>query len=1089
MNRKIFFACLLCLCLSLVGIRSIAYAEGTDDIYVSSWTELQNAVDHAADGQVIKLSQSVINRNGEDRIKVSGKAITIDLAGQKLDRNLSSEKADGHVIEVFAGAQLIIRDSSPEQAGTIMGGHSKRGGGIYVNEDATLVIESGTISGNEADVDGGGIYVAGILMMTGGTIANNEAGDTGGGIYVYDTGSFKLINAEITHNTAKNIGGGINMHMNRDSLIRDCKIHYNTCHDIGGGLRMAAQGRTLDIDNTIIDNNTSEDDGAGIYLERGTINMFGGSLSNNITDNNSGGAKARPNTFFTADSVMIRNNRANTEEGGGLKNQGTMTLRNCQISGNYSEKPGGGIFNDNDGDSEGNLTIENGTIDLNFTNSNGGGIYSDKKLTLKGSSADGLIITQNEAGDGRGNGVFIGKDSDPTYIEGKVVVQNNQPSENGQEVFLRPGQRLNLSGPLSQGTMIGITMEDGDGYGTFTSGYRTYNSDTNPAIFFFSPDNLRIASVRGGNERGEVCIDGKPWKRDYEFAFGNSSSHFNTGTYTILDSDFQKLCMYLDKMGCSSRKDKIQKERKDQWGGSCLGIAVSSILDYTSQIGFNENFDPGKKKMNDVSSPKSNQQVMSAINYYYMSQFIPKVYADEEIYSNTSSDWKYGLSDLVDNAQSGKVMLFSYFFKRGFDDEGKPKTHGHGVVVTGYDGTDSEGNHRLVAYDSRYPGKDTIVTVSEDYSKCIVNGRNPEDAYKIEITVDFSAYDKMDIDGPYNDMVIEDFRNSAVQSASQTEIYVPSEGNITIENEDGKRMRVSDGLISDDSTMEVVKEHMIIRSTGDEDDASAVLAITVEDSDSFIFSSESENIDVSVLGDRYYSDVTAVDAESVKLSQAGTILYGNKVVYTVTQSINSQVCDMFSCTGTTNGNGTIKFADNKITIKGHDGGNIIIEEFFNGKTEKFSVSSDQEDMSIQLPDYEELDPCKNGHDWGAWVTVKNPTATSHGLKKRICKNDSSHVQTLIIKANNPLKIKVSKKTFKRNKLKKAKTFKIGVSKGKGKVTYTLDKKAKKAKIRVSAKGKVTIPKKCRKGTYKIIVKATGNRYFKAGKKTVKIVVK
>jgi len=94
-----------------------------------------------------------------------------------------------------------------------------------------------------------------------------------------------------------------------------------------------------------------------------------------------------------------------------------------------------------------------------------------------------------------------------------------------------------------------------------------------------------------------------------------------------------------------------------------------------------------------------------------------------------------------------------------------------------------------------------------------------------------------------------------------------------------------------------------------------------------------------------------------------------------------------------------------------------------------------------------------------------------------------------VKKANPLKLTVTKKTFRRSALKNAKSFNIGVKKAQGKVTYTLNKKAKKAKIKVTRKGKVTLPKNCKPGTYKITVKAAGKGVYKAGKKKVTIVVK
>ena len=80
---------------------------------------------------------------------------------------------------------------------------------------------------------------------------------------------------------------------------------------------------------------------------------------------------------------------------------------------------------------------------------------------------------------------------------------------------------------------------------------------------------------------------------------------------------------------------------------------------------------------------------------------------------------------------------------------------------------------------------------------------------------------------------------------------------------------------------------------------------------------------------------------------------------------------------------------------------------------------------------------------------------------------------------NTLTISPKKKTLKRAGLTKAKSFTIKAKNAKGKVTYTALEKAKKAGIKVTAKGKVTIPKNCKKGTYKIRVRAEGNEKFKA----------
>ncbi len=43
-----------------------------------------------------------------------------------------------------------------------------------------------------------------------------------------------------------------------------------------------------------------------------------------------------------------------------------------------------------------------------------------------------------------------------------------------------------------------------------------------------------------------------------------------------------------------------------------------------------------------------------------------------------------------------------------------------------------------------------------------------------------------------------------------------------------------------------------------------------------------------------------------------------------------------------------------------------------------------------------------GHSWGSWTVVKAATNDTDGLEKRVCKNDSSHVETRVIPAKYPL---------------------------------------------------------------------------------------
>jgi CSLREA domain-containing protein len=93
---------------------------------------------------------------------------------------------------------------------TITGGRrldAVSGGGILIQNDATVVIDNCRITGNEAGEDGGGIGSAALrLTVSRSWVSGNEAGDAGGGIYSCCSGELRVTDSAIVDNTA--VGGG-----------------------------------------------------------------------------------------------------------------------------------------------------------------------------------------------------------------------------------------------------------------------------------------------------------------------------------------------------------------------------------------------------------------------------------------------------------------------------------------------------------------------------------------------------------------------------------------------------------------------------------------------------------------------------------------------------------------------------------------------------------------------------------------------------------------------------------------------------------------------------------------------------------------
>ncbi|MCT7996856.1 DUF4347 domain-containing protein [Laspinema olomoucense] len=120
-------------------------------------------------------------------------------------------------------------------------------------------------------------------------------------------------------------------------------------------------------------------DGGGIYNE-GTLTLNQSTITGNRAEDDGGGIKNE--RFLTVRDSTISNNSAGSElndnpdaNGGGIQNGSTAVISNSTISHNQAGKDGGGIYN------TGNLTVNHSTIAFNVADSdgintgNGGGIW------------------------------------------------------------------------------------------------------------------------------------------------------------------------------------------------------------------------------------------------------------------------------------------------------------------------------------------------------------------------------------------------------------------------------------------------------------------------------------------------------------------------------------------------------------------------------------------------------------------------------------------------------------------------------------------------------------------------------------------
>lgn len=452
----------------------------------------------------------------------------------------------------------------------------------------------------------------------------------------------------------------------------------------------------------------------------------------------------------------------------------------------------------------------------------------------------------------------------------------------------------------------------------FTDVYYTGSKDEWKAINI--DDNnfslLEVATIHYSNNSSSPLLLSK----NEIYSFRNSDSDFGKKCkYGMIDSHIKKLSKYVDKIYSGSVWSvaygaiincNIALARKEAWGGSCHGMAVTTVLDKVGKINFNENFAKNARSMSEVQKPKNNKTVMSAINYYHLAQEIPAIERGK-FYNMKSSEAAKGLKELVQAAKNNKLTLFSYSFRS------EKKIYGHSIVVIGYKEM-SNGNHRLVVYDNRYSSAYSYIDINSKYTSCIVNGR--EKALSFNFITNFDTYDQIDIDGANNVYRAPAKIDSEVQSTEElpSRIKIDAVGEVTVKNAEGEELVVKDG--ETEGTMQVKNVSFVCNSDSEGNPAAATIVIDVENSKSFTFTSTDNNMNVAVCSPGIFADVKSVNADSVKIEEnKGIFVSGDNIDVEAALSAKNNYCDMVGISGSAEKDMSMIYSGDDINIDGVKG--------------------------------------------------------------------------------------------------------------------------------------------------------------------------
>ena len=447
------------------------------------------------------------------------KSLTLDLNGFMLRRVLQST---GSVIQVDAGATLTLTDSgdgsrtyrfvkindgywqyskngeSQVAGGLIADGSAYppdgdvNGGGVYVADGGTFIMEKGKIIGCRARNNGGGVYVAdgGKFIMNGGEIRGCVTYEGGNGnVYVGAGAEFQMSgSARITECLARSgSGGGVYVAENGTFTMRGSSAITN-CKGSKGGAVYNAGTFTMRDNSHIADciYISSIASGGGVH-NKGTFTVEGGSITGSVNDHNREQSSDDICIEGTLNAGVTIACNVNVGHGGTIS-KGTFTGRvwiypegtilggtftnevinyegtikagefTGEVTNTYGGTISGGTFDKNVANSAYNAIISNGSFHGTVTNESGatisGGTFNENVTNKTNATLNGGIFYGGVTNDG-------GKIEDGAY---KTVTFNSDGGTPVEEAKVLCGQKV--AKPTDDPTKSGYTFigwEDADG--------------------------------------------------------------------------------------------------------------------------------------------------------------------------------------------------------------------------------------------------------------------------------------------------------------------------------------------------------------------------------------------------------------------------------------------------------------------------------------------------------------------------------------------------------------------------------------------------------------------------------------------------
>ncbi|MBI5934796.1 MAG: hypothetical protein HY867_13920 [Chloroflexi bacterium] len=231
------------------------------------------------------VEKSITNVVGGGIYSGTGSSLTV--MNSTIDHNTANDMGGG----IIASEASIHLENVTINSNQVLSG-SGEGGGIAILSSPSALLNKVTLSGNSAELTGGGLYsnvslaLTNSLVISNNVTTNNPQTNAGGGLSFDGANqTFDLTNVTVAINSAatgngNGNGGGIGLWSGTLNII-NVTLAGNSADQGGGIWKSGGSGKTINMLNTILSNNTTA--GSGLPNNcNGEINSLGYNLIKDV---------------------------------------------------------------------------------------------------------------------------------------------------------------------------------------------------------------------------------------------------------------------------------------------------------------------------------------------------------------------------------------------------------------------------------------------------------------------------------------------------------------------------------------------------------------------------------------------------------------------------------------------------------------------------------------------------------------------------------------------------------------------------------------------------------------------------------------